>query len=504
MTLPDYLEPAQAAPLQLRDIGPASDTQPPSRSAFVIVAIALSVVALGIECYQYLVLGAYWDHIDCSILISGWQHVHGAPLYELQDGAPVLANLYGPLAYLVQMPALLLFGAGVAASKVTSFLALGTTVAVMGVHMVRRSTTGQALDGFFLLTAGLLLFGPVSFWVRADPFEVLLVALAVVLTAGRRGGTCVGVCIGLAVNFKVHAFVYFLPILVDLWWTGGWRALLRVAMFSGMTFFIPFLIPGISLHDYFVTVSEQVAGGTVSSSLMVKNTIYAVVILPLLVLPLIAHQHQFRDKVYAWIVLATLGLLFYPASSQGAGPHHFLPLLPVLIEARRRLEPEGIAAEFAPFLIVLTASFAMQGTLHNMASKRGWDLVSEEALAVARHSPVQPIQIGYGESPKSYEISELSKTVLAFNFYPVLLGGQILNELREIGIEGSTRWIPYLTECRIKRWLLPKGEKPFTTISYYDRSQLFSKEFRQAFFTRYKLVETTEHFDLWDCAHERQ
>jgi len=450
------------------------------------------------------VLGAYWDHIDCSILISGWQYIHGAPLYELQDGAPVLANLYGPLAYLVQMPALIMFGAGVAASKVTSLLALVATALVMGVHMVRRSTTGQALGGFFLLTAGLLLFGPVSFWVRADPFEVLLVAVAVVLTAGRRGGICVGICIGLAVNFKVHAFVYFLPILVDLWWTGGLRALLRVATFSGMTFFIPFLIPGISLHDYFVTVSQQVAGGTASSSLMVKNAIYAVVILLLLVLPLVAHHHQARDKVYALIVLATLGLLFYPASIQGAGPHHFLPLLPVLIEARRRLRPEGIAAEFAPFLIVLIASFAMQGTLHYMASKRGWDLVSEEALALALHSPVQPVQIGYGENPESYEISELSKTVLAFNFYPVLLGAQILNELREIGIDGSTRWIPYLTECRIKRWLLPKGEKPFATISYYDRGQLFSGEFRRAFFTHYRLVETTEHFDVWDCAHARQ
>jgi hypothetical protein len=504
MTLPDYLEPAQAAVLQLRHIGSAADTQFPSRRALVIVAIALSAVALGIECYRYLVLGAYWDHIECNILISGWQYVHGAPLYELQDGAPVRANLYGPLAYLVQMPALLLFGAGVVASKVTSLLALMATVAVMGVHLIRRSTTGQALGGFFLLTAGLLLFGPVSFWVRADPFEVLLVAVAVVLTASRRGSICVGVCIGLAVNFKVHAFVYFLPILVDLWWTGGWRALLTAAMFSGMTFFVPFLMPGISLHDYFVTVSQQVDGGIPSSSLMVKIVIYTVALSPLLVLPLLARHRLVRYRVYACIVLATLALLAYPASIQGAGPHHFLPLLPALIEARRRLQPEGIGAEFAPFLIVLVASFAMQGTLHYMASKRGWDLVSEEALALARHSPVQPVHIGYGENPKSYEISELSKTVLAFNSYPVLLGAQILMELRESGIEGSTKWIPYLTECRIKRWLLPKGEKPFATISYYDRGQLFNEEFRQAFFRHYKLVETTEHFDLWDCAHERQ
>ena len=54
----------------------------------------------------------------------------------------------------------------------------------------------------FLLVAALLLFSPMSFWVRPDPIETLLVAGAVVSTPSRRRSIWVGICLGLAVNLK--------------------------------------------------------------------------------------------------------------------------------------------------------------------------------------------------------------------------------------------------------------------------------------------------------------
>jgi hypothetical protein len=481
-----------------------SDTLILTRRALVIVALFLSVLGLGIQCYQYLLLEAYFDHIEGNVLINGWQWAHGAPLYELLDGMPKLANLYGPLTYVVQTPVLLLFGAGVTASKATSLLALMATVGVMGAHLFHRSSPRQALHGCFYLGAGLLLFGARGFWLHPDPFELLLVAVAVALTAERRGALLVGVCIGLAVNFKVHAFVYFLPILGDLWWIGGWRILPIAAICSGATFLAPFLAPGISLPDYVVTLSQQVAEQSPSSSLTFLNVIYiAVLILPL-VLPLVARHHPTRDRIYAWATLASLAALVYPASMPGAGPHHFLPLVPVFAEARRRLQSQSIAAEFAPLLMLFLGYFAMRGTLDHMGSKKGWDLISSEALALARRSPVQSVHIGYGDNSRSYEISQLSKTVLAFNSYPAVVDAQILMELRQSGAEASARWVPYLAQCRIERWLLPKGEQPFATLSYYyDGGRLFSEEFRRTFFRHYKLVASSEHFDVWDCAHQK-
>jgi hypothetical protein len=94
---------------------------------------------------------------------------------------------------------------------------------------------------------------------------------------------------------------------------------------------------------------------------------------------------------------------------------------------------------------------------------------------------------------------------LALNSYPALIDAHVLMELREVGIDGSDRWIPYLSECRIQRWLLPKGEQPFAVVSYfYDNKLLFSNRFRHAFFEHYNLVARTKSFDLWDCTTDHQ
>src|SRR5207253_2151635 len=170
---------------------------------------------------------------------------------------------------------------------------------------------------------------------------------------------------------------------------------------------------------------------------------------------------------------------------------------------RHRLRPKGMDVELTTFVILFVGWLPVQYTLQLLAAKRGSDLVSGEALAVARESLVQPVQIGYGANRQSYELSQLSKTVLALNSYPALLDAQVLMEFRQIGIDGSARWIPYLRECRVRRWLLPKGEKPFAIVSYfYDEGVVFGEGFRQAFIDNYKIVESTANFDVWECIKE--
>jgi hypothetical protein len=191
----------------------------------------------------------------------------------------------------------------------------------------------------------------------------------------------------------------------------------------------------------------------------------------------------------------------YPATFPGAGAYHFLPLVPVLADLRHRLWPKGMDAEFTTFIILFVGWLPVQYTLQTLAAARGSDLVGAEALATARRSPVQPVQTGYGDIRQSYELSQLSKTVLSLNSYPVLLDAQVLMELRQIGIDGSARWIPYLRECRIRQWLLPRGERPFAIANYfYDDRAVFSEGFQQAFLDNYKIIESTKYFDVWQCA----
>jgi hypothetical protein len=155
--------------------------------------------------------------------------------------------------------------------------------------------------------------------------------------------------------------------------------------------------------------------------------------------------------------------------------------------------------------ILVVASLSASQIFQEIGAERGSASVAAEALALARESPIQPVQVGYGDNRHSYQLSQLSRTVLALNSYPALIDAHVLMELREVGIDGSDRWIPYLSECRVQRWLLPKGERPFAVVSYfYDKKLLFGNRFRHAFLEHYTPVARTKSFDLWDCASDHQ
>jgi hypothetical protein len=475
-----------------------------SRQGLAFAGIAIGVLVLAVECCRYLDLGAYFDHIEGNVVVSGWQYVHGAPLYQMEDGAPRFATYYGPLAYLAQVPVLLLLGADVAASKLTSILALLGTVVLMARYFLRHAAGEDRWHGIFFLVGALLLFTPVSFWVRPDPIETLTVAAAVVATTSRRRPLWVGICLGVAANLKAHAGFYFVPILVDLWWAGGWRALLIAAGSSIAAFIVPFLAPGISLHDYFAGLVQQVGGRPQTASQLPYILIAVALLLLPLAIPLATRHQPRRATIYTGAAIVTAALLLYPATFPGAGAYHFLPLVPVLADARHRLQPWGFDAVTTPFVILLVGFLAGAETSRVLTAKQGGETVGAEALALARESGLPTVQVGYGDNRQSYEESQLGRTVLALHSYPVLVDAQILMELRQVGIDGSARWIPYLTECQIGQWLLPRGEVPFATTSYfYDGAALFSEEFRRAFLDNYRLVKSAANFDVWECREHR-
>jgi hypothetical protein len=135
-----------------------------------------------------------------------------------------------------------------------------------------------------------------------------------------------------------------------------------------------------------------------------------------------------------------------------------------------------------------------------MGDHRGEAALADEALALARQSPTSAIHMGYGDNPRSYMVSQLAKAVLALHGFPALIDAQVLGELDYVGVDGSRRWIPYLRDCRIERWLVPKGERPFALVSYYyDDHPLFDADFRRAFTENYRLVDSSKNFDIWQC-----
>ena len=354
-------------------------------AVYALIATALILVTLGLgrEYVRYFLSGVYIDHIESNTVIIAWQYAWGTPIYAMQDGAPRLATFYGPLAYLSELPALLLAGPGITVSKLTSLLALLATIGLTTVRFCRLSSPTQAAHGLLFLFAGLAAMSPMSFWVRPDSLETLLVAIGI---AGAANPLCLGLCIGLAVNLKVHAFVYFLPLVFELWLTRGWRGLLLLALPAGATFFFPFLLPGVSLHEYVMGLAQQADGRRPAMEMLPKVLTFFVLLALPVALSLEWRESPARDRRFAVAALTTLLILLYPASILGAGEYHFLPFVPVLAEARRRLPIKSSGAMFAPFLLLIAASLVMQRNLDNLRQRDGWDRLANEALELAQHS----------------------------------------------------------------------------------------------------------------------
>jgi hypothetical protein len=474
------------------------------RRGLILLGIAAAIAVMGWQCGRYLLVGGYLDHIEGNVVISGWQYFKGAPLYGAVDGVPQLATYYGPLAYLLEVPALVVFGANIAASKLTSLSALVATVAIMLWHF-SRSSNRDVGAGLLVLVTGLWFFSPMSYWVRPDPIEVLLVSIGVVLARGRWGALGVGICIGLAVNLKVHAFVYFLPVVVDLWSTSGWRGVMKAAIASGVTFLLPFLAPGVSLGDYVPALAVQLGRRVDHHSLRAVVNLVVTLDLPAVVIAFAllsgARRAAQVERWYFLGVLATLVVLLYPSTFPGANGYHLLPAVPVLADSFSRLRHQSVAIRWSPVALFLFAAIFSFLKPDAMEGLQGSKALAAEALELTHRQSATTVQMGYGDTPRSYLTSQSTKTALALNGYPAAIDAQVTMELRYIGIDGSARWIPDLARCRFALWLLPKDEQPFAVRSYYDNQPVFSADFRRAFLENYVRTESSDHFDIWTCAH---
>jgi hypothetical protein len=472
------------------------------RSNAMLLGAVLALIWLAGQSAAYLVSGVYLDHIEGNVAISGWQYLHGVPLYDLLDGLPRQASYYGPWAYLTPAAGLLLFGGSVGASKALAFVCLPLAIVIMAWHLRLTSSGADRMRGLLILAAGLLFFSRETIWMRPDPFEMLFMSIAVASAGGRRGPLAVGVCAGLIVNFKVHAFLYLLPVVVDVLSRRGWSALLTMGVASFLVFLLPFLLPGISLTAYLEPLLHQLGHRAHSWDGFRDGAILVAApgIFILLALGKSAWRAQTHDRVYALSVLATIILLLYPSTFPGAGPYHYLPFVPVLAEAFARLRSRDLFAEIAPFVLLFAAISEAAINVERLRYSAPFAAMADEALLLARAADGNTIQVGYGDSHQSYQASQLERTVMTLHGYPSPIDAQLLMELDFIGVDGVTRWLPDLERCRAERWLLPKGERPFAIDGYYNNRPLFTDEFRRVFADRYRLISSSAHFDVWACA----
>jgi hypothetical protein len=72
-------------------------------------------------------------------------------------------------------------------------------------------------------------------------------------------------------------------------------------------------------------------------------------------------------------------------------------------------------------------------------------------------------------------------------------------DLRLVGVPDTSLQLGFET-CRIRHLAVPKGEPPFSLVTYYSETEpLFSDELRTTFARRYEKIAAGRWFDTYEC-----
>ena len=482
-------------------------------------ALALTAAAAGAYFLYLLVaygsLDGYLDHMEPNVAVPSWLFLHDRPIYRPPDALPpdLFTSTYGPLIYVVNAGFFAVLGGSIATSKLASLLAAACAALIFLAFVVRRHGWPWAGAGMAVFLGLMMIAAPMSIWNRPDGFLVLLVAVAVLAKTWRRqvlADVVIGVALGLAVNFKAHAFVYFLPLMIDHAPGRLVSAFLRIAGVSVAVFLVPFALPGVSLTAYVRGLFVHVAARGYDPELAISALKYSTLYLsPGLVLVLAAMAGRGRvgqaDVIYVLAVAASAALLLFPASREGAGNQNLVPLIPLASEMAvrfmARLPERGALAKAVMViypLMFLMIAIPPQRRLARVFEAVAGNAVGAELRAIAREFDGSTVEMGYGGDFETYR-KTFYRPILVFAGNGYTLEAMTVMENRETGIPIPRHIVERVGSCAVDYWLIPRGEEPFRMGSYYGGGDLFGEAFRRAFRSAYEKRSSRTHFDVWGC-----
>lgn len=457
----------------------------------------------------------YFDAAEPTITAIGWLFQSGQPVYHQVDAAERYSHIYGPMAFIVHGFVLSTLGATIQTSKwVGGVLALGALVLTF-VVLQQETRRGRALVLTGVAAVVLLGFRNYSFWTRPEPLQVFCVAAA--LAAGHpRARTLTilvaGGAIGVLWNLKITGPLYSLPLFALLTFRHGGRSAAAASIVAAAVAALPFVMFSNVAFDAYVTWVGLSARTGLDLAILRQNIEWAAYLtVPIVVAwyctPRDGNAGRAREWLAVAFVLGTAVIGVVAAGSKpGAGPYHLLPFVPIVVYlvASRIATCElligraDVAPLAAAFLLVgvSTAVSQQMQFLQIMISRRAIDVAAEIRRVAETHPGV--VQMGYAQNdPITFQ-----RPVLVFRSNAYVLDQPAVGEhlLAGVGIPPAT--ITALRQCRVDYWLLPRGESPFSGVNMYPAVRfrpLFPASFRAAFLQGHRLVDSTDHFDVWQC-----
>jgi len=478
------------------------------------------------------------SHIQPLIADVSWYFATGKPVYHNADSGEVYNMLYGPWLFIFAGWIEHALGPSVFSAKLGGELALGAALVVLFGLLRKRAGTGYAMTATGLFAALIMALDPVEILVRADVFITLFVLIGCWTVGSPRKAAPVvlGLMLGLSVNLKIHAGIYFLPLIAIAWQT-GWRG--KEGLVMAATAFVAAIFPfiafsNISLKNYAQTLSLASAHGLNPIYLFTNIEWFGLLCLPLGCVVALAWLHEATATANALKSLSPLLLLILVeflallpfASKYGAGPHHFLPMTVVLLLVGAELQALGVhwvwgatvvSAGVQAACLSWFASCFGTGLVRSyqdtawLRSQAGWAQNIEADLhgIMAKNRADHVLLMGVGgntDYPQTFFRSELVFAGQPMGIEP--------SSLMESAFAG--RPTPPLAQLiktygqdfpgRKIMWLIPKGNAPFTMESYYAETDgagyekhdvLFDAAFRNAFQHNFSLLASTQFYDLY-------
>ncbi len=468
--------------------------------------------------YRYGTLGTYLGHAEPNVTVRAWRLLSGRPLYNPFDAEEFLLIAYGPLLFFVNAAYMALFGASIAASKLGGLVSAGLSVVVFATYAWRAFGGAGAGIGTLLLLCFLLIGAPITFWSRPDPHVILLVTAALYATtleAGRERPwlvpLVVAVCIGLAVNLKAHAFVYFIPIVLNF--CARRRAVTwpLMAALAAAVFLLPFALPQVSLVNYVTGVLSVVGGRAPDAGVFLYSARYALLFVSpgamLLVVWLVGRQRLVKaDGLYFAALFGAVCLALYPSSVPGGFWYHLIPFAPLTVDLLLRLwraldgatRAQAVSRVLFALLFLILSVTPQKRLLRTFESFSWGAAAAAEAADIVRRFPGRTMEMGYGDDVQVTYKRTFVKPLLAFAGNPVTIDGFSDMEAHYAGLPLPPGKHARIRDCKTELWLIPKGERPFAMNGYYG-GKAFWPEYTATFRARYEKRATYRFFDLWGC-----
>ncbi len=493
------------------------------RSLATIGALAALVSYVGLV-IGYVLSATHLDHIEPSFVCAAFTAMHGGPLYHAADAPERYSLLYGPAAYLGYGVALRLVWPDFAVCKVVAASASLVALALAGAAAKPVIGARRAMWLAGALAAIWLAHAPKTYWVRADPIIVGSVcwALCAVATWSRTAALVSFVAaLAIAVDAKINAAAHFLPLAVILAARVGWRAV-GLAMVGGLALAVlPFLLPGVSFGNWLELL--RLAG---RHGFRQEETRWALQWAALLfALPaavwVVTRKQSAPNappagKAERALLLAmglNLALQCVFASKIGSDPTQLVPAAPVCLWASfvwwhraasgrrpaQRTGARGLSALVGAGILTAASLGAYQGFQIGRATLRQHSIsaaIVADLRWIVNVWGAELIVMGCGSNASEFVSSHFVPLVL--RGHPYVLDPTAVMEFEKAGRPLPAATIEMIRSGRIRVWLIPKGDTPFSLLNPYPPHRpLFDTGFRRAFETRYRKAAASRFFDVY-------